>query len=114
MLSHSLATLAFIFLAQSIQPPQLAGGEIEEALAREVDQRITSSKKPEDLELCVADALTERSLMPSAFNGPKGSTVIVNERHSVTIVPTESGSEIEIRARGNADDRLATAISSCS
>lgn len=113
MIIPSLASVASILLVQSIQPPQLAGREIEEALAREVDHRITSSKKSEDLELCVADALTERSLMPSAFNGPKGSTVIVNERHSVTIVPTESGSEIEIRARGNAE-RLATAISSCS
>jgi hypothetical protein len=95
-------------------------GELMERLTSEPKAVFDTGKKPYDLELCLADALTLIGA-PTVFrDGPDNIVMAVALAGGNAIFATVSvaqkadGSHLELRARGKGwDDRLSARIKTC-
>lgn len=106
--------LAMLALGQS------GPGELSERLSSEPKAAFDTAKKPYDLEICLADALTLVGV-PSVYrDGPENSVIAVSFAggnavlSTISVTRTATGSHLTLRARGKGyDDRLISRISAC-
>ena len=108
-----IVAATFLFSAASAH-----AGEIFERLRTEPNFKLTSTKRPEDLELCVADALTHAGAVSAFRNGRETiimSLMGVNKYNgAVRLVPVEAGTDLTVFLRGKTyDDRMKGWISDC-
>lgn len=108
-------------IAMALAPLQAASvaGELMERLNTPAQSVFETTKKPEDIELCIADALTlignpsifrdglDRSVFSVAQGGGNGITA------TVSVIKTQTGNRLETRSRGAWKDRLSARVKSC-
>lgn len=111
-------SIALLSLLLAVSGP---GGEIAERLAAPPSFTLTTAKHPEDLELCVADAVSAITT-PAAFRDGPNRTVVTG---SITYMSTKvivtvelngspSGTSIVGKVMGKSyDDRLRGRIERC-
>lgn len=99
---------------------QTGPGELSERLNSEPKAVFDTGKKPYDLEICLADALTIVGV-PSVYrDGPENIVLAVSFAggnavlSTISVTRTEAGSHLTLRARGKGyDDRLMSRIRAC-
>ena len=95
-------------------------GELSERLSSPPKATFDTAKKPYDLEICLADALTIVGV-PSVFrNGPENVVFAVSYAggnavlSTLSVDRTDAGSHLTLRTRGKGyDDRLIGRIRGC-
>jgi hypothetical protein len=102
--------------------PAFADANFREQLAKPVVATFTSSKTPQQMELCAADAIGE-SLLPIAFDDGNAGVVLFGFRglmaagtvwRVVSLIRTDNGTRIELRTRtSQPDENLAAALRNC-
>jgi hypothetical protein len=114
MLARHVFVLACILVgSDAAMARALAGGEVEERLREKPNITFESEKSPIELELCVADALTQRGVFPAVYRMPEGGLFFTIYRSTVIITPTDTGSRLALSTRGNNDERIGRQLVKC-
>lgn len=80
-------------------------GEIGERLNKPIYATLESNKSIDDIELCVADAVSKLGVPTIFHDGPKVIQMMINGGgmssgfpYAVTFIPTDSGTKLQLRA----------------
>lgn len=104
-----IASVAFLLVSI---PTSTCAQEISETLAKPVRATLFSPKQPIDLELCVADAITQiGGAIPIPIHDGSEKTLMLGYGHTpkiiVVMTKVPSGTEIKIYTKsGDSDDRF--------
>ena len=119
----ALVCLSTAFALIFPSAPALADADLRQQLAKPLVATLNTSKQPNDIQLCVADAIGE-GLLPLPFPPDGAGTVHIfgfgglmgagTVQRAVSLIKTQQGTRIEIRTRsGRPDVHLAKMIGAC-
>lgn len=109
--------IAALILGLSGQTEPFAG-ELKERLASPINATLTTTKRPYDLEVCIADAVTMIGIPTVLRDGPENLVIGAAGPNiftaTVSIVRNGEGSQVLIRVKGKAlNDRVTSRVRQC-
>ncbi|VVT20132.1 conserved hypothetical protein [Sphingomonas aurantiaca] len=110
-----LAAALILGLAGQTEP---FAGELKERLASPIDATLTTTKRPYDLEVCLADAITMLGIPTVLRDGPDNLVIGAASANvfnaTVSVIRTGEGSQILIRVKGKGfNDRVTSRVRQC-